>query len=199
VRPHTGKSRPWPRLGRGQLGAHQLCGVRRRRRRRSSSASAQQTHGARGPLSFNFGNRLTTADLAITKTDGKDEVVPGTPTTYTLVVSNAGPSAVSGASVSDPPPAGATGGNLAFAGATGGGSVTGPASGSGPLVTTVDLRVGASVTFTFTVAIDPAATGALVNTATVTPPAGVTDPNPADKRDSDRDTLSNWGCAGCAM
>src|SRR5262249_24480136 len=36
----------------GNGGSHQPCGVRRsRRRRRSSSASAQQTHGARGPVS----------------------------------------------------------------------------------------------------------------------------------------------------
>ena len=32
------------------------------------------------------------ADLAITKTDGVTSAVPGTPDTYTIVVSNAGPS-----------------------------------------------------------------------------------------------------------
>src|SRR4029077_3571588 len=37
---------------------------------------------------------------------------------------------------------------------------------------TVNLPVGATVTFSFTVQIDPTATGSLVNTATVTPPGG---------------------------
>src|SRR5262249_12757293 len=37
------------------------------------------------------------ADLAITKTDGVRSVVPGRNTTYTIVVSNAGPVAVTGA------------------------------------------------------------------------------------------------------
>src|SRR5262245_31732325 len=46
------------------------------------------------------------ADLAVTKTDGQTSAVPGTSTTYTIVVSNNGPSAVSGASVSDLLPAG---------------------------------------------------------------------------------------------
>src|SRR6185312_9475095 len=109
--------------------------------------------------------------LAISKTDGVTSVVPGGTTTYTLVVRNAGPSAVSGAGVSDPLPAGATGGSWAFASATGGGALSGPGGGSGGLATTVDLPVGATVTFTFAVQIDPAATGALANTASVAPPA----------------------------
>jgi uncharacterized repeat protein (TIGR01451 family) len=129
-------------------------------------------------------------DLAITKTDGVTSVVAGGSTTYTIVVSNAGPSAVNGASVADSLPAGATGGSWAFAGATAGGSVSGPAGGTGTLATTVDLPVGATVTFTFTVAIDPAATGTLVNTATVSPPAGVTDTNPANNSATDTDTLT---------
>src|SRR5262249_58116749 len=48
------------------------------------------------------------ADLAVTKTDGVLSAVPGTANTYTIVVSNNGPSAVTGASVSDSLPAGVT-------------------------------------------------------------------------------------------
>jgi uncharacterized repeat protein (TIGR01451 family) len=130
------------------------------------------------------------ADLSITKTDGVTSVVPGTSTTYTIVVSNAGPSAVTGASVSDPLPVQATGGNWAFTVATGGGTVSGPTGGRGALGTTVDLPVGATVTFTFTVQVSSSATGTLDNTATVTPPAGVTDPNPANNSATDSDTLT---------
>ena len=45
------------------------------------------------------------ADLQITKTDGKTTVVPGTADTYTIVVTNAGPGAVSGATIADTFPA----------------------------------------------------------------------------------------------
>jgi uncharacterized repeat protein (TIGR01451 family) len=82
------------------------------------------------------------ADLAIIKTDGVLAVVPGTADTYTIVVSNPGRSAVTGATVSDPLPA-----TWMATGFTGGGSVSGPASGSGALATTVDLPVNATVTF----------------------------------------------------
>jgi len=129
-------------------------------------------------------------DLVITKTDGATSVVPGTSDTYTMVVSNAGPSAVTGASVSDPLPAGVIGATWVATGFTGGGSVAGPASGSGALATTVDLPVNASVTFTFTPTINPSATGSFANTATVTPPAGTSDPNPANNSATDTDTLT---------
>jgi uncharacterized repeat protein (TIGR01451 family) len=136
-------------------------------------------------------NTLTPeVDLSITKTNGLTSVVPGTSTTYTIVVANTGPSDVSGASVTDPLPAGATGGTWAFAGAADGGAVSGPSGGSGALETTVDLPVGASVTFTFTVEVSPSATGTLVNTATVAPPPGVTDTNPANNSATDTDTLT---------
>jgi len=130
------------------------------------------------------------ADLAITKTDGVLAVVPGTADTYTIVVSNPGPSAVTGASVSDPLPAGVIGATSAATGFTGGGSVAGPASGSGALATTVDLPVNASVTFTFTTTINPSATGSISNTVTVSPPAGTSDPNPANNSATDTDTLT---------
>src|SRR6185369_12082248 len=48
------------------------------------------------------------ADLSITKTDGLDSAQPGDAVTYTIVASNAGPSAVSAAPVSDALPAGLT-------------------------------------------------------------------------------------------
>jgi uncharacterized repeat protein (TIGR01451 family) len=70
--------------------------------------------------------------------DGKTTVVPGTSDTYTIVVSNTGPSAVTGASVSDALPAGAIAATWTATTNSGGGSVTGPTSGSGGLATTVN-------------------------------------------------------------
>src|SRR5262249_21528058 len=92
-------------------------------------------------------------------------------------------------SVTDPLPAGVTAASWTATASSGGGAVTGPTGGSGALATTVDLPVNATVTFTFSVQIDPAATGALANTATVTPPAGVTDPNLANDAAPDPDPL----------
>jgi uncharacterized repeat protein (TIGR01451 family) len=133
--------------------------------------------------------QITNVDLSITKTDGAASAVPGTNTIYTITVSNAGPSDVTGAAVSDPMPAGSTTMSWMATGSSGGGAVSGPASGSGALATTVDLPVGGTVTFTATVAIDPAATGTLTNTATISPPAGVTDPSPGNNSATDSDTL----------
>jgi uncharacterized repeat protein (TIGR01451 family) len=149
-----------------------------------------------GTIDTNTGNNTATdtltpqADLAITKTDGATTAVQGAGATYTIVVSNTGPSAVTGASVSDPLPAGVIGATWAATGFTGGGSVSGPANGSGALATTVDLPVNASVTFTFTPTIDPGATGTISNTATVSPPAGVTDTDPGNNGATDSDTLT---------
>ena len=51
-----------------------------------------------------------------------------------------------------------------------------PAEGTGPIDTTVHLAPGGTVTFTLTGTVTADAMGMLANTATVTPPDGVTDP-----------------------
>ena len=109
-------------------------------------------------------------DLRITKTNGVDGVVAGQPTTYTITVTNPlGPSDASGATVTDTFPATLTGVTWTCAG-TGGGICV--AAGSGHINTAVTVPVGASVVFTATGTVDPAATGELVNSAQVLPPAG---------------------------
>ncbi len=128
-----------------------------------------------------------TADLSITKTDGQASAVPGQPITYTITAGNAGPSAVTGATVADTFPAALTGVTWTCTGA-GGGSC--PASGSGNLNASVNLPAGGSVTFTVNAAIDPAATGTLSNTAAITAPAGVTDPAPANNSATDNTDLT---------
>src|SRR5262249_48434815 len=96
--------------------------------------------------------------LSLTKDDGQTTAVPGTSTPSPIGAGNAGPSTATGATLSDPLPAGVSSASWTFVSQTGGGSVTGPSSGSGALTTTVDLPVGATVTFRFTVQIDPTAT-----------------------------------------
>ncbi len=130
------------------------------------------------------------ADLAITKTDGSATYTPGSPITYTLVVTNTGPSNVTGATIADAIPAAITGVSWTSA-IAGNASVSSGATGSSnSLAATVNLAAGAgnSVTFTITGTVSPAATGNLVNTATVTAPAGTTDNNAANNSATDTDT-----------
>ncbi|MCE9630564.1 MAG: DUF11 domain-containing protein [Planctomycetia bacterium] len=108
--------------------------------------------------------------LGVTKTDGKTTYVPGTSTTYTIVVTNSGPSTLLGGTVSDPLPALASGGTWTAV-ATAGSSVT-PAGGSGDLNALIDLAPGGKITFTYVVSIKSTASGNLVNTVTVSPPEG---------------------------
>ena len=131
-------------------------------------------------------------DLHITKTNGVDGVVAGLPTTYTITVTNPlGPSDASGATVTDTFPATLTGVTWTCAG-TGGGVC--PASGSGDINTSVTVPVGATVVFTATGTVDPAATGELVNAAQVLPPAGHA--NRTSAIATDRDPIGTRGRPG---
>jgi uncharacterized repeat protein (TIGR01451 family) len=128
----------------------------------------------------------TVADLSITKTDGTDTVSAGQTLTWTITVTNPGPDAVTGATVTDVFPATVTG-VLWTCTATGGGSC--PASGSGNLNATVGLPVNATVTFTANGILDPAATGTLSNTAQVVVPASTVDLNTTNNSATDLDTI----------
>ena len=128
------------------------------------------------------------ANLSIVKTDGAASVVPGTPNTYSIVVANAGPSAVSGASIVDALPASLTSATWTCSANAGG--VCGAASGSGSISTTADLAAGASVTYTLTATVDAAASGTVANTATVAVPVGFVDPDSTDNASTDIDNLT---------
>jgi uncharacterized repeat protein (TIGR01451 family) len=129
---------------------------------------------------------LQQADLAITKTDGVATATPGGSVTYTLTASNAGPSNAFGATVADTFPA-VLSCSWTCAGA-GGGTCT--PSGSGNLNDTVNLPSGGSVTYTASCSVAGNATGTLSNTATVTAPNDVIDPNAANNSATDTDTLT---------
>jgi uncharacterized repeat protein (TIGR01451 family) len=127
------------------------------------------------------------ADLSITKTDGTSTYTPGSTLVYTVTVSNAGPADVSGATVTDILPASISAANWTCA-ATG--AATCPPSGSGSINASVDLPAGSQVIFTVNATVSATATGDLTNTATITAPADVTDPNLANNVATDTDTSS---------
>ncbi|MEO6688808.1 MAG: hypothetical protein ABIS07_12115, partial [Dokdonella sp.] len=130
-------------------------------------------------------NLTPTANLAISKTDGSATYTPGSPITYTIVATNAGPSIATGATIADTIPATITGATWI---ATYAGSATGPASGSGNINASVTIPVGGTATFVVTGTVSAGATGSLVNTATITAPAGTTDPTPGNNSATDTDS-----------
>ena len=129
----------------------------------------------------------TIADLAITKTL-TGSPVPGLPITYTIVVTNTGPSPVTAASVTDVFPIALVAPTWTCAADTG--SSCAAASGTGNLATTVTLEAGDRATFTVTGLIASSATGSLDNTATVAAPAGAIDPVPANNTATSSVTLA---------
>lgn len=113
------------------------------------------------------------ADFSLTKDDGVLAVEPGSNLTYSLTVTNNGPSDSVGGTVTDVLPAG-----LSFVS-----SVSGCIEAAGTVTCTVPpLTVGADATLTFVVLVDAGVTAEFTNTATVA--AAEIDPNAANDSDS---------------
>ena len=129
------------------------------------------------------------ADLEITKGDGKATYVPGTTNTYTVVVRNNGPFGVLGATVSDPVPAGIPAGNVSYSVpvVTGGATTSITSAQTGALNDVVNIPKGGTITYTITIAVPISYSGDLVNVATVTSPANSIDPTPSNNTSSDTD------------
>ncbi len=133
---------------------------------------------------------VPTADLAITKTNGMTSLDAGSTTTYTVRVTNNGPSTVTGAILSDPLATGLTKTAVVCSAAPGqctapptvtqieGGSFALPALASGQFY---EVSITANVTAT---------SGSVTNGATVTAPAGVTDPTGPNNSVNDTDTVT---------
>jgi len=139
---------------------------------------------------------LPVADLSITKTDGVTSLNLGANTIYTVVVTNLGPSEVTGATISDPAPTGLTIVSWTCSVSNAGNSVgpvvtaCGAASGVGPSInTTANLKANGSVTYLITATLT-ATSGSVTNTVTVQPPQGTTDPTPGNNTASDTDAVN---------
>ena len=164
----------------------------------SNTATVAAPSGTTDPSAGNnsatdIDNVRATAELSITKTDGAADVVPGSPHTYTIVVTNAGPSTVTNATITDAVPASLTG--VTWTCIAGAGATCGAASGSGnSIATTATLAAGASVTYTVTGTLAPTtASGTLTNTAATALPSGVTDPTPGATQATDNSTIRPTG------
>jgi uncharacterized repeat protein (TIGR01451 family) len=155
------------------------------------------------------------ADLAITKTSSASNATAGDNATYTITLTNNGPSEVAGATVTDIAPAGVTFGIWTCTvnnPGSGGAGITacGAASGSGNLNTTATLKPGAIIVYMIPATIGASVTGTVVNTATAQVPVGTTDPNPGNNAATSSiavtaiapahiPTLSTWLLAGLSL
>jgi LPXTG-site transpeptidase (sortase) family protein len=129
------------------------------------------------------------ADLSINKTDGQPSYVAGSVVTYTVTVTNVSGVTANGATVSDARPANISTWAWACTSETGGATGCTPAASSATDFTdTVNLPVGGTIVYTVTSNVLAGATGNLVNTATVSVPAGFSDPVPGNNTSTDSDT-----------
>ncbi len=126
------------------------------------------------------------ADLSISKTNGMGGADENQTFDYTIVVNNAGPTDVVGATVTDSVAVNLSNPNWVCV-ASAGGSCT--ASGTGNINDVVNIPAGGSVTYTLTVTVAEPEGGIITNTATVTPPNGLTDPNLGNNSGTDSDSV----------
>ena len=127
-------------------------------------------------------------DLQISKTNDLDQIGPGQPVTYTITVSNAGPSSVQGATVADTFPAELL--NVSYTSAAVGGPVSGNTpNGTGAINDTVNMAPGSSIVYTVTSTLADTLLDSLSNTATVTVPSGTVELNPNNNTSTHTDPI----------
>jgi uncharacterized repeat protein (TIGR01451 family) len=158
----------------------------------SNAASVMSPSGLNDPNTANNSATDTDAisaqaDLKVTVTDGKTKAIAGKSDTYTIVVTNLGLADVVGAAIQDSFPGILT--NITYTATQSGGASGFTASGSGDINDTLVMPSGSKVTYKATGTISASATGSIFDTASVTAPGDVTDPNPANNSATDTDTF----------
>ena len=132
----------------------------------------------------------TLTDLAISVSDGVSASAVGSTSTYTVVVTNNGPAAVVGATLTQPSASGLSVGSWTCNGA-GGGACQGGAPAAGTLPgggVLLDLPVGGSVTLTFSATVNGPTSAS--TTLSIAPAAGVTDNNTANNTAGDTNSVA---------
>ena len=126
-------------------------------------------------------------DLSITKTDNVSTVTHGESLTYVIVASNAGPSDVINATISDVFPSELTG--VGYTSVSAGGATGNSTNGSGNISDTVVMPAGSTITYTVTATVEQGVTGSIINTATITAPSDYTETNTSNNSATDTDVI----------
>lgn len=130
------------------------------------------------------------SDLVVTKTDGVTAVNANGTTTYTIRVTNNGPSSVAGATFSDPVAAGLSKTAVACSG-TPGQCTTAPTVAELEGTTFALPTLASGQFYEVTVSANVIAlNGTVTNVATATVPSGTTDPNPGNNTAQDQDDVT---------
>lgn len=151
----------------------------------NNSATATNTLGSVANLTVTKVDNLGGSSVANTT----GSVAQGGTITYTIVLSNLGPSTATGVKLSDVFPSTISSDTFAAVGA--GGATGFTSSGTGGITDTVTVPSGGSVTYTVTAHVSATATvgSVMANSAVITPPAGLTDTNPVTVA-TDLDTIT---------
>ena len=138
------------------------------------------------------GTPTVVSDLSVTMHDSAITYVAGRLVTYIIVVSNAGPDAVTGATVNDAVTALAPVAAALWSCEAAGGAACTAGPVAGDLDDTVDLPVGGTATYQLVVTTRAGATADLVNTVGVAPPAGTIDLGPAPNTANDTNPAATF-------
>ncbi|MCI0379621.1 MAG: DUF11 domain-containing protein [Gemmataceae bacterium] len=132
---------------------------------------------------------ITPADIQVSKTDSPDPVIAGTNLTYTITVTNAGPSDAQNVQLTDIVPAGTS---PIFFIQTSGPAATGIIfTGTSFVATFNTLAAGATATFLLAVQTSPGAANGSAVTNTAFAIASTADPNPGNNSDTESTTVIN--------
>ncbi|MCU0756878.1 MAG: DUF11 domain-containing protein, partial [Xanthomonadales bacterium] len=122
------------------------------------------------------------ADLQVAKSAPVTQVSSGSVVVYTIIVSNTGPSAATGATLAVNPPAALT--EVVWQCVPAGSTATCPGgasgSGSGPMSAAVNLPSGTHLRYDLSARIVGSVGANVISSASITAPSGLTDPNPGN-------------------
>ncbi len=147
-------------------------------------ASARVGSSTIGPVTATVYVGAPVTDLGISKVSVPVPAVAGQPMTYTIVVTNGGPTDVAGATMTDTIPAVLSNVTWSCLASTGSDCITATGTGNN-IDTTVNILVGGRLTYTVVGTLDAGTTGTITNTAVVTVPTNTTDINPDNNEDTD--------------
>lgn len=141
-----------------------------------------------GPQSFTI-RVVPGADLQVAKTNDRGSLLDGETVVYAIVVANAGPNAVIGATLTDTLPSTLINASWMCVAAQSTATCPSPGSGSGNLLVPIDLGVNQFLRFDVIAEVDGAVGGFVTNTASVAAPAGTTALNTGNDTATDEDPI----------